>query len=312
MKNKYHQIKVIVCGEKWVAQQCLEFLYQHPQTEIGMIVTSQQDWQANLIDWGTKRQINVLIGNINDYLNKIAAYQPDFIFSIQSRSLLKKPLLQIPQRCINLHFGLLPRYGGCYPITWAILNGEPQAGVTLHEMNEKFDEGQILAQTAVPLNETTTARELFDSLSLKGIELFRQSYLAICEGSAKSYPQDLAQKLYYSQTSLNFEQDKIIKWHKTALEIQRQICAFSFPPFQFPISYLQGMTNQLLPVTITQTQRHKHNENLSPGTIKIIDKKMIVGTGNDEVIQIGLLNGQKPLIFLNSLGYSLTALKFVN
>jgi len=50
----------------------------------------------------------------------------------------------IAHQTINLHFGLLPRYGGCYPITWSVLNGEKQAGSTLHYMEENFDEGDIL------------------------------------------------------------------------------------------------------------------------------------------------------------------------
>ena len=66
---------------------------------------------------------------------------------------------------VLLHFGLLPRYGGCYPVAWSILNGEAEAGVTMHVMVEAFDQGDILAQQSVPIHSSMTARDLFDALS---------------------------------------------------------------------------------------------------------------------------------------------------
>jgi len=173
MKKK----RVVVCGEKWVAEECIEFLYNREDTEVCAIVTAPKDWQADLISFGAKRRLKVFVGNINDYFDELACLQPDFIFSIQYRPLLKSAILNLPTSgCINLHFGLLPRYGGCYPIAWAILNGEKQAGSTLHYMVEKFDEGDIIAQTSVPIKEETTARELFDSMSKAAAKLFIDSY----------------------------------------------------------------------------------------------------------------------------------------
>jgi UDP-4-amino-4-deoxy-L-arabinose formyltransferase/UDP-glucuronic acid dehydrogenase (UDP-4-keto-hexauronic acid decarboxylating) len=307
------KIKVVVCGEKWVAQKCLDFLYEEPKTEICAIVTSSTtDWQTDLAKWGAKRGIKVFLGNVNNYVNDISSFQPDLIFSIQYRLLIKPIILRISRHCINLHFGLLPRYGGCHPIAWAILNGEKQAGVTLHEMSEKFDEGDIFGQLAVPITETTTARELFDAVSEIAVELFIKRYAAICEGCLKTYPQDLSQKLYYSKNSIDFEKDKIINWHKTGIEIQRHICAFSFQPFQLPTSYIQLPTGKHLEVTISQTRLLKTNELLQPGIMKIINnEEILVGTGSDKVIQIGFINKQKPLSFLNSLGYSLSTLTFI-
>ena len=59
------KIKVVVCGEKWVAQKCLDFLYEEPKTEICAIVTSSTtDWQTDLAKWGAKRGIKVFLGNV--------------------------------------------------------------------------------------------------------------------------------------------------------------------------------------------------------------------------------------------------------
>lgn len=152
MKNDQEKKRVVVCGEKWVAERCLQFLYGRRDTEICAIVAAPEDWQANLISFGTERRIKVFVGNINDYVDVLASLKPDYIFSFQYRPLLKTAILNLPLHgCVNMHFGLLPRYGGCYPVAWAILNGEKQAGVTLHHMVEGFDEGGIIAQATVPV-----------------------------------------------------------------------------------------------------------------------------------------------------------------
>ena len=125
---------------------------------------------------------------------ELAALKPDFLFSIQYRPLVKAQILGMPTRgCFNLHFGLLPRYGGCYPVAWAILNGEQQAGVTFHHMAERFDEGDVVAQRSVPVTENTTARELFDSLSDTAAQLFVSIYPDLVSGNAPRIAQDLTQ-----------------------------------------------------------------------------------------------------------------------
>ena len=306
MKKK----RIVVCGEKWVAEQCLEFLYNREDTEICAIVAAPKDWQADLISFGTKRKLKVFVGNINDYFDELAHLQPDFIFSIQYRPLLKSAILNLPtDGCINLHFGLLPRYGGCYPIAWSILNGEKQAGSTLHYMVEKFDEGDIISQTSVPIKEETTARELFDSMSEAAAKLFIDSYPSILEGTVKTYSQDMSRKLYYDNDSIDFNRDRVIDWSKTGDEIQRRICAFSFEPFQLPLTSLRLPDGKQSQVTIASSRLHvnsypKRNGNAGHISEVTDSGRLLVTTGNGDLIEIGLLNNQSPLEHIESLACS--------
>ncbi len=299
-----------MCGEKWVAEQCLEFLYNREDTEICAIVAAPEDWQADLISFGTTRRLKVFVGNINDYVDELTHLQPDFIFSIQYRPLLKSAILNIPAHgCINLHFGLLPRYGGCYPIAWAILNGEKQAGSTLHYMVESFDEGDIIAQSSVPIQEETTARELFDSMSEAAAKLFIDSYPALSEGTVKTHSQDMSKKLYYDNDSIDFNRDRVIDWGKTGDEIQRRICAFSFEPFQLPLTSVHFPDGKQLQVTITRSRFHNNGPRTvleNPGYIsKVTDSgSLLVTTKNGKLIEVGLLNNQIPLKFIESSGFS--------
>ena len=67
------------------------------------------------------------------WVKRIRDLQPDILFSFYYRSLLKKPILDIPPRgCLNLHGSLLPAYRGRAPINWVLVNGETKTGVTLH------------------------------------------------------------------------------------------------------------------------------------------------------------------------------------
>ncbi len=310
MHNGLRKKRVVVCGEKWVAEQCLHFLYRRSDTEICAIVAAPEDWQANLISFGTERRLKTFVGNINDYVDELAALKPDFIFSLQYRPLLKRAILNIPiQGCVNLHFGLLPRYGGCYPVAWAILNGEKQAGVTLHSMVEEFDEGEIIAQSTVSIDDNPTARELFDSLSESAVKLFIDTYPSLLEGTAGSHPQDLTKKLYYTKDSIDFARDHFIDWRKPGSEIYRRICAFTFEPFQLPITSFQMANGQQLQASIGHSRmsgRAVSGEGGKIGSIKeVTDSGTVVAVAADgDLIEIGLLDNRIPRDYINSLGVS--------
>lgn len=83
-----------------------------------------------------------------DYLRRL---KPDVIVSAQGQ-IFKKELLGLPKiACINRHSALLPKYGGLWPVFWAMLAGEKKIGVTVHTMEAKIDAGKILAQREIPV-----------------------------------------------------------------------------------------------------------------------------------------------------------------
>ncbi|MDH3604533.1 MAG: formyltransferase family protein, partial [Candidatus Tectomicrobia bacterium] len=231
-----------------------------------------------------------------------------FIFSIQYRRLLRPPILRLPQHgCINLHFGLLPRYGGCYPIAWAILNGESQAGATLHYMSEKFDEGDVIAQGAVPIHPDTTARNLFDALSDRAADLFAQTYAALSRQSVETRAQDLREQLYYTKDSIDFAKDQWIDWHEAGIAVQRRICAFTFEPFQLPSTGIHLPSGGDITATVARTRLYSSQDQMAAGkpghVAEVTDNgSVVVGTGNGEWIEIGQLNGQPARDFIESLG----------
>ncbi|MBI2154809.1 MAG: methionyl-tRNA formyltransferase [Candidatus Rokubacteria bacterium] len=86
--------------------------------------------------------------------------------------ILPKAILNVPPRgSINVHASLLPRYRGAAPITWALIRGETETGITTFHMDEGMDTGPILLQEAAPIGPTETAGELAARLSRVGAAL---------------------------------------------------------------------------------------------------------------------------------------------
>jgi methionyl-tRNA formyltransferase len=309
------QQKVVVCGEKQIAQQCLDFLRRRSDTQVVAVVTAAKDWQADLLAWAAKHEIRALVGNINNYREELAEMRPDFLFSIQYRPLIKEPILAIPARgSFNLHFGLLPRYGGCYPVAWAILNGEPSAGVTLHHMTPRFDDGDIVAQRSVPVTENTTARELFDRLSDTGAALFAAVYDDLLANRLAAKAQDISQQLYYGKDSIDFQKDALLDWQQSAREIQRRICAFSFEPFQLPVTGIQLGESNVIRATVSDTQViFKEGSQGSPGEViaSCEDGSVLVKALDSALIRVGKLEKQKATEFIKQTGASWTDTRFV-
>ncbi len=72
---------------------------------------------------------------------------------------------------VNVHFSLLPRYRGAAPVQWTVLNGDAETGVTLIELNDRMDEGDILAQERVPVESRETSAALEVRLAVIGARL---------------------------------------------------------------------------------------------------------------------------------------------
>ena len=82
-----------------------------------------------------------------EWVERIAAMRPDLILSVYYRNMISTKVLGLaPLGAFNMHGSLLPRYRGRAPINWAVLNGEPRIGMTLHRMVREPDAGNIVDQ----------------------------------------------------------------------------------------------------------------------------------------------------------------------
>ena len=154
-----------------------------------------------------------------------------------SQILRKETLDLFPNGIWNMHGGKIPEYRGGNVLQWAIANGETEAGVTWHLMDEKVDHGLILKQGTVPILEEDTAKEVFDKISQKGIELFRQLWDEAGKDGVLPYSVDMTAGHYWkARTPL----DGIIHPGMTLREI-RNLLRAQCPPWPAPIAVHQGV-----------------------------------------------------------------------
>ncbi len=134
-----------------------------------------------------------------------------------------------PFGIVNSHFSLLPQWRGADPISFAILSGQTETGVSLMQIDEKMDEGPLIAQTNYPMPSSITAPQLTNvliELSDAMIQAILPEYLA---GKIDPMPQQvatIAPSNIPSYSRMLTKKDGIIDWQKPAEELEREIRAF--------------------------------------------------------------------------------------
>ena len=128
---------------------------------------------------------------IKDAVDEILLLEPDLIITCAYGQILPKQLLDYPKLgCINVHASLLPKLRGGAPIHRAIINGYKETGITIMYMDEKMDEGDMISQKALPIDELDTAESLHDKLSILGRDLLLETLPSILNGTNKRTKQD--------------------------------------------------------------------------------------------------------------------------
>ena len=154
-------------------------------------------------------------------LEEIIALQPDLIVTAAFGQILPKELLDAPKLgCINVHASLLPKYRGGAPIHQAIMDGETETGVTIMYMVEKLDAGDIISQVTVPISDTDDTGALFNTLSIAGESLLKNTLPSILEGTNERMAQD--ESLVTFARNISREQERI-DWSKGGKAIYDKI-----------------------------------------------------------------------------------------
>lgn len=110
----------------------------------------------------------------NDYQD-IIDLDPDLIVTCAYGQIIPKELLDYPKYgCINAHASLLPEYRGSSPIQRAIMNGDDETGMTIMYMNEKMDEGDIIAQRKIDIDIHDTNTTLFSKMSILALDMLKE------------------------------------------------------------------------------------------------------------------------------------------
>ena len=149
--------------------------------------------------------------NSKESIELIKKLNPDLIISSQGHFVGKK-LRNIPKYgVINKHAGLLPKYRGIYPVFWAMLNDEKEIGVTIHLINEKIDDGDIIVQEKISIEPVDTFESLYKKVVKKTRKLFLKAIDLIKDGNHVLLPNNIRKATFFSYP----DKDDIIKFRKT-------------------------------------------------------------------------------------------------
>jgi len=257
--------RAVVFAYHNVGYRCLNVLLAHG-VDVALVVT-HRDNPKETIWFESVQKLAELHGiptitpdnpNVPEVVAQIQALQPDFFFSFYYREMLKAPLLAIPKRgALNMHGSLLPKYRGRVPVNWAIIRGETETGATLHYMTEKPDDGDIVAQQAVPILPNDTASEVFQKVTVAAEIALNDVLPALLAGKAQAVKQDLSKGAYFGGRKA---EDGVINWAQSALEIHNLVRAVA-PPYPGAMTQVMGIPkagNSLSPegdVKLTQPMR---------------------------------------------------------
>lgn len=154
-------------------------------------------------------------------LEIIKDINPDIIVVVAYGKILPVDILAAAKYgCINVHASLLPKYRGAAPIQWSILNGDEETGVTVQQMNEGIDTGDILLvkKTQIDINETS--EQLFERLSVLGADALIQCLDCIENNTSLPLKQSEAGACYAQKITKELSP---IDWSRSAFEIHNQI-----------------------------------------------------------------------------------------
>ena len=166
--------------------------------------------------------------------------------------------------CINVHGSLLPKYRGAAPIQWAVIDGERESGVTIMQMDEGLDTGDMLLKGSVVLDEKETSGSLFDKLSALGASLCVEALEKLEKGELTpekqgESPTEYARMLTKEMGELDFSRD--------AVTLERLIRGFN--PWPSAYTRLGDKTLKIWAADVCE----KKDPKKQPGTVTEVAKQ---------------------------------------
>ena len=120
----------------------------------------------------------------------IKSLAPDIIVVVAYGCIIPPQLLHVAKYgCINLHVSLLPKYRGSAPVQWAVLNGDTETGVSIMQMDEGLDTGDVLVCEKIAIDPEETSGELFDRVTAVGARVLCEAVPALEAGTLRPQPQ---------------------------------------------------------------------------------------------------------------------------
>ncbi|MDC0677139.1 MULTISPECIES: methionyl-tRNA formyltransferase [Sorangium] len=220
----------------------------------------------------------------------VADARADVALVIAYGRILPKAVLEAPRRgCMNLHASILPRYRGAAPITWAIVGGEAETGISLMQMDEGMDTGPVYAVHRAPIGPDTTADELAIDLGALAARVVREDLRRAVDGALALAPQDHEAATH---AALLKKEDGRIRWERSARQIHDHIRGMTSWPGAFTT-----IDGKALKVLAARVESEADQAGAPPGTVVMAGRSVVIVACGAGAIQIlrAQAEGRKPL-----------------
>ena len=211
---------------------------------------------------------------------------PDIIVVVAYGCIIPPQLLHTARYgCINLHVSLLPKYRGSAPIQWAVLNGDAETGVSIMQLDEGLDTGDVLMVEPVAIDPEETSGELFDRVSAVGARTLVDALAKIEAGQLTPVPQDhskatLAPPLSKDTARFAFTED--------AAHIHNWVRGMN----PWPTAWFEQDGKR---IKVSECRLAENPQNAAPGTVLAL-KPLTVAAQNGAVALLSVTpEGGKPM-----------------
>ena len=216
----------------------------------------------------------------------IRALAPDLIVVVAYGCILPKSVLEAPKYgCINLHVSLLPKYRGSAPVQWAVLNGDTETGVSIMQMYEGLDTGDVLVCEKIAIGPEETSGELFDRVTAVGARVLCEAVPAMEAGTLKPQPQQ------HENATLAPMLDKELAEFRltdTAAHIHNWVRGMN----PWPVAWFEQDGKR---IKVLECRLAENAQNATPGTVLAL-KPLTIAAANGAVALLTVTpEGGKPM-----------------
>ena len=202
-----------------------------------------------------------------EFLETLKEIDPDIIIVAAFGQIIPKEILELPKfGCINIHASLLPKYRGAAPIQQAVIDGEKESGVTIMQMGEGLDTGDMISKIIIPLAQDETGGSLFGKLAQAGAELLIKTLPSIEQGTAEREKQPEESPTPYA--AMITKQMGLMNFSKPAEELERLVRGMN--PWPSAYTFINGKTLKVWKCKVSGEQT-----DANPGTVFLTDKEGI-------------------------------------
>jgi len=222
-------LRIVVLGDGAWAAESLRRLRGGPHSVVGVVVRARPSDEtlsaaARCLGLPLLQPEDI---NDREAVRAVASLSPDLLLSIAYNQILRRPALDAAVLgCVNVHAGKLPSYRGRNVINWAIINGEPEIGITSHFVDEGIDTGDIIVQRMLPIGWADTYGHVLSRVVRAIPDLVMETVDQIARGRVTARRQSHLPGTYFGGRA---DGDEWLDWSAPSVVLHNLIRGISRP-----------------------------------------------------------------------------------